>query len=341
MAAVAGVGLSAFGAAAGAAVTGAPDAGAPAACEAKITTFASWIADAPREPSFVWMSKDVSLVQHPPPGLDDDQLQVPTVEVRAHGPTFKFSFSGSLDGFKNVESLRHQLAEFQEERQTRRLPARLIIAADRDARWSAVIGAVAAAADAGYDPIEFAFAWTPPMAPPATLSVEAQRILQIEDPFDRMRNAALLFDAVARPCPPATQVFNKLGGVDPHEKIGILVAELPGALARCACATDPEAMKQPVWLFLLPSPDGIIRNSFVGARIKVAAPGAPATVVRAKKDAHWSTVAHRLLDAAKPGSEPRACGWKSRGARRGRPSGRRRSRSARGLVQRARSRQPD
>ena len=304
LAALAGVSLSAFGAAAAAAVTGAADAGAPAACEAKVAAFASWIANAPREPSFVWMSKDVSLVQHPPPSLDDDQLQVPTVEVRAHGPTFKFSFSGLLDGFKNVEGLRHQLAEFQEERKTRRLPARLIIAADRDAKWSAVIGAVAAAADAGYDPIEFAFAWTPPMAPPATLSAEAHRILQIEDPFDRMRNAALLFAAVARPCPPATHVFNELGGVHPNEKIGILVAELPGALARCACATDPEAMKEPVWLFLLPSPDGIIRNSLVSARIKVPAPGAPAAVVRAKKDAPWSSVAPRLLEAAKPGPEP-------------------------------------
>jgi len=178
------------------------------------------------------------------------------------------------------------------------------VAADRDAQWSSVAAAVAAAGAAGLDPIEFAFERASRLAaPPPALAAETQRIAGIEDPFNRQRNVALLFNALAKPCPPATKVLNSLGGVDPHEKIGILVAELPPALRACQCATDPGDMMQVAWLFLQPSPDGIVRRSFLSARIKVAPPGAPAAVVRAKKDAPWSKVCGAVLDAAKAGAE--------------------------------------
>jgi hypothetical protein len=58
-------------------------------------------------------------------------------------------------------------------------------------------------------------------------------------------------------------------------------------------------MKQVVWLLLSPLPDGSVRTSFVGARINVPAPRAPAAKVRASKDAPWSRVAPHLLEAAR------------------------------------------
>ncbi len=125
-----------------------------------------------------------------------------------------------------------------------------------------------------------------------------------------MRNIALLFQTVVKPCPAAAHVFNQLGGVAPNEKVGILASELAPALARCHCAADPADVMQLVWLFLQPSPDGIIRRSFNGARIVVPPAGAPAVVIRAKKnatwDATWAKVSQRVLDAAKRGAEPPA-----------------------------------
>ena len=95
-----------------------------------------------------------------------------------------------------------------------------------------------------------------------------------------------------------------LATVDVAKKVPILVDELPPALRRCQCATDPADMAQVVWLFLMPSPDGVVRRSIIDGRLRIAATGAPATVVRAKKDTPWSKVYQRVLDAAKPGTAP-------------------------------------
>jgi biopolymer transport protein ExbD len=278
-----------------------PDAGAAAACEKKVATLAHWIADAPREPSSVVVSEDLRLVERDLPGLGGEQFQSPTIEVRAHGSPFWFWYHT----YRDAEGLGGALNEFQSDRQKDKPAGRLIVAADRDAPWSYVAAAVAAAGAAGFYPIELAFERASHLAaPPPALAAETQRISSIEDPFDRQRHVALLFNALAEPCPPATKVLNSLGGVHPHEKIGILIAELPPALRACQCATDPGDMMQAAWMFLQPSPDGIVRRTFLGARIKVAPPGAPAAVVRAKKNVPWSKVYGAVLDAAKPGAEP-------------------------------------
>jgi hypothetical protein len=133
---------------------------------------------------------------------------------------------------------------------------------------------------------------------------QTQRIARIEDPFERVRQTAALYDTLAKPCPPATQVQNHLATVDPREKIGILIADLPPALRACRCATGPGDMMQVIWLLLQPSPDGSVRRTFLGARIKLAPAGATATVVRAKKASPWSKVYSAVLDAAKPNGEP-------------------------------------
>jgi biopolymer transport protein ExbD len=277
------------------------DAGPPAACESKVAALAHWIADAPREPSSVQVSEDVRLVERDLPGLAEAQFQSPTIEVRAHGSAYRFSY----DTYRDAEGLGEALTEFQSDRQKQKPAGRLIVAADRDAPWSSVAAAVAAAGAAGFEPIEFAFERASRLpAPPPALAAETQRISGIEDPFDRLRQTAALYDTLAKPCSPATQVLNHLATVDPREKIGILIAELPPALRTCQCATDPGDMMQVVWLFLQPSPDGIVRRTFLGARIKVAPPGVPAAVVRVKKDRPWSKVYQRVLDAAKPGAEP-------------------------------------
>jgi hypothetical protein len=289
--AISGVGLTA---------AASPDAGAPAACEAKVAAFARWIADAPREPSFVSHSEDLRLVERTSPGLVEPLVQVPTIEVRARGPAYKFGY----DTYETIEGLRHALIASRNAEDPPRSAPRLILAIERDAKWSPVAAAVAAAGASGFDPIEFAFARVFRFAGPAVLTADTRRILQLENPFDRTRNAAISFQTVAKPCPAAMAVLGHLATVRPDEKLGLLVDELPPALKRCQCATDPADMAQVVWLFLMPSPDGVVRRSIIEGRIRVAAPGAPATVVRAKKDAPWSEVYPRLLEAAKPGPKP-------------------------------------
>lgn len=280
---------------------GAPAAAAPAACEAKVATFTRWIANAPRDASFVPVSEDARLVERDVPGLGDPLAELPTIEVRAHGPTYRFRYQPR----GTIEGLRAALADEREGGRPLRSPTALIVAIEPDARWSAITAAVAAAGAAGFNPIALGFARVARItAPPPALTAETERISAIDDPFDRARNIALLFETVAKPCPALTTVFNYLGGVQANEKVGILMDRLPTALRRCQCATDPADMAQVVWLFLMPSPDGAVRRSFLDGRFKVAPPGAPATVVRAKKDATWAQVYQRVLDAAKPGAEP-------------------------------------
>jgi hypothetical protein len=291
-----------------AAVAAVADAGADAsakavACTSEVATLATWIKAAPREGNVLLQSPDLRLVEPAQPALPPDDRRGAMLEVGARRAAFKFE----LEELDNPAQLRTAMNHYRQRGDRQKGPSPIVVAIDRDAKWSLVSAALNAAGAAGFSPVELAFARVSPItAPPPALAPATERILRIDDPFERSREAAVWFNEIAKPCPQAREVMNHLSGGEARNKVNVLVSELAPALGQCHCAASPVDMMQVVWLFLEPSEDRMVRRSFVGARITVAPQGAPAAVVRAKEDAPWADVYRRLLDAAKSKGEPPA-----------------------------------
>ena len=271
---------------------------AGASCEADVTALERWMVALPHAlAGRSWTGTPPRLVDRPEVGLSQVPRDSPTVvELAVDSITVE---GGGTAPVADVSALRSLLDEAASRKHADAAPLTLLLAIDRDRPWADVVEVVKTAVSVGFGELELVFQESFKVAPPpSAFDGERARILHDDDPFSRLRSAALLTQKVLQPCAPALKVFGRMAGVAPEEKMGLLVKEMPPALRACSCAAPPTDVMTALWLLQSPGRDSVIRRSYVGARVTLAEAGQPATVVRARRSERWSRVFPKALRAA-------------------------------------------
>jgi biopolymer transport protein ExbD len=279
---------------------------APASCDEKVAEFKAWVATYPKSGN-VLRFHDVQDDGPPDPNLVaregrsfEQNDAAASVEMFNQG----FRIVGDGTRVEDLAALRPLLREAVQLRRAGPAPSPLVLAIDRDRRWSDIVGLVNAAADAGFTQVDFVFQRSFAIKPPpSAVDKEVQRILAAES-FQRGRLVAIEIDRSLKKCKGGSDVMGHLANVDSREKSKLFAGEMPPVLRACNCAATPRDLMALWWTLGDPDKEGVIHREFIGARLTVAKGKPGGTTLKAKKDARWSETSALVANASNDGAPP-------------------------------------